>query len=86
MIDRTEILRLANTLGLEARVIEKDYVLGWVLHGIARDPVIGPVHLYRCPLCGKRFERKTDDGTLRAHMNPQGWSCSGRSGIYEGTK
>ncbi len=34
MIARAEILRFADTLGLEARVIEKDYVLGWVLHGI----------------------------------------------------
>ena len=39
MIDRSEILRLANETGLEARVVEKDYVLGWMLSGIFRDPL-----------------------------------------------
>lgn len=33
MIDRREILD-ARDLGLEARVVEKDYVLGWLLAGI----------------------------------------------------
>ena len=37
MIDRAEIIRLAGELGLQPRVVEKDYVLGWVLAGIARD-------------------------------------------------
>ena len=40
MIDRAEILRLANEFGLEARIVEKDYILGWVLAGIYRDPPI----------------------------------------------
>jgi predicted nucleotidyltransferase component of viral defense system len=41
MIGRDEILRVANTLGLEPRVVEKDYVLGWVLQSITRDPLLG---------------------------------------------
>jgi hypothetical protein len=28
MIDRTEVLALASEVGLQARVVEKDYVLG----------------------------------------------------------
>jgi len=43
-------------------------------------------HLYRCPACGKRFERSSMDGTLRAHKNQAGYACSGRHGLYEGTK
>lgn len=50
MINRAEILGLANTLGLEARVIEKDYVLGWVLHGIA----IGPSWVFKGGTCLKK--------------------------------
>ena len=34
MIDRREILDIAGTLGLLPQVVEKDYVLGWVLVGI----------------------------------------------------
>jgi hypothetical protein len=37
MIDCMEIIRLASMLGLLPRVVEKEYVLGWVLAGIARD-------------------------------------------------
>ena len=61
---------------------------GWghTTGGRRKTATSGPVYVYRCPLCGKRFERKTYDGTLRAHKNPQGWDCSGRHGIYEGTK
>jgi predicted nucleotidyltransferase component of viral defense system len=34
MIDRREILDVARDLGLQAHVVEKDYVLGWLLAGI----------------------------------------------------
>lgn len=54
MIARAEILRLADTLGLEARVIEKDYVLGWVLHGIGRDPVISRKWIFKGGTCLKK--------------------------------
>jgi predicted DNA-binding transcriptional regulator YafY len=43
-------------------------------------------HLYRCLVCGKRFERTSMDATLRAHKNPSGYPCGGRHGIYEGTR
>ena len=43
-------------------------------------------YLYRCPVCGKRFERSAMVPTLRAHKNPSGHACSGRHGVYEGTK
>jgi hypothetical protein len=33
MIDRREILDVARDLSLEERVVEKDYVLGWLLAG-----------------------------------------------------
>jgi predicted nucleotidyltransferase component of viral defense system len=54
MIGRDEILRVANTLGLEPRVVEKDYVLGWVLHGIARDPVLGGSWVFKGGTCLKK--------------------------------
>ena len=44
------------------------------------------IYLYRCPICSKRFECSSMDSTLRAHKNPSGYPCTGRHGIYEGTK
>lgn len=38
MIPRAEILAVAEELGLLPTTIEKDYMLGWVLFGIARHP------------------------------------------------
>ena len=35
MIDRQEIMDFSREFSLEPNVIEKDYVLGWVLAGIA---------------------------------------------------
>jgi predicted nucleotidyltransferase component of viral defense system len=54
MIGRDEILRVANTLGLEPRVVEKDYVLGWVLHNIARDPLLGESWVFKGGTCLKK--------------------------------
>ena len=34
MIDRREILDIAGTYGLRPQIVEKDYVLGWVLASI----------------------------------------------------
>jgi hypothetical protein len=51
-----------------------------------RSSAYAPVHVFRCPVCNKRFERKTYDVMLRPHKAPQGWTCSGQHGIYEGRK
>jgi predicted nucleotidyltransferase component of viral defense system len=45
-----------------------------------------PRHVIQCPVCGKRFYRKTSDTRLRKHKAPGGWNCSGRSGIYQGMR
>ncbi len=38
MIDRKEIMDFSREFVLTANVIEKDYVLGWVLAGISSHP------------------------------------------------
>lgn len=43
-------------------------------------------YVYQCPLCSKKFTRKTMDSRLNPHKNKQDWPCSGRSGVYVGTK
>lgn len=42
----------------------------------------GPIHIYRCPICQKTFERKSMDGALNPHKHPRGYPCPGRMGIY----
>jgi hypothetical protein len=46
----------------------------------------GPVYVYRCPVCNKRFERKALNATLNPHKNREGRPCYGQMGIYEQTK
>lgn len=38
MIDKRDILETASSLGLLPGVVEKDYVLGWLLAGINAHP------------------------------------------------
>jgi len=54
VIDRTEILRLANEFGLEARIVEKDYILGWLLAGIYRDPLLAAAWVFKGGTCLKK--------------------------------
>ena len=54
MIDKTEIMDFTREFGLAARVIEKDYVLGWVLAGIFNHPVIGSSWVFKGGTCLKK--------------------------------
>lgn len=54
--------------------------------GRLRATATGPTYVFRCTVCGRNFERKTYDGTLRAHKNRGGADCYGRLGIYIGRK
>jgi len=51
-----------------------------------RTTSTGPTYVYRCTVCHKQFERKTQDGTLRPHKNKQGRDCYGRYGAFVRTK
>lgn len=46
----------------------------------------GPSYVYRCTVCRKLFERKTQDSTLRPHKSPAGRPCYGTYGAYVRTK
>lgn len=47
MIEKNEILQLAQSLNLSLDTVEKDYVLGWVLHGIHNHPDLGKNWLFK---------------------------------------
>ena len=54
MIDRREILDIAGTLGLLPHVVEKDYVLGWVLAGIYQHAAIAENWIFKGGTCLKK--------------------------------
>ncbi len=46
----------------------------------------GPTYVYRCPNCGKTFERKSMTGQLNPHKNSSGFQCYGGYGTLVRTK
>jgi predicted nucleotidyltransferase component of viral defense system len=54
MIDRTEILAVATDLGLSPEVVEKDYVIGWLLAGIYAQPVLAKNWIFKGGTCLKK--------------------------------
>ena len=54
MIDRQEILEFAGEVGLDPNVVEKDYVLGWLLAGISQHPRTRDTWLFKGGTCLKK--------------------------------
>ncbi len=54
MIDKSEIMEFSREFGLRANVIEKDYVLGWLLDGIFNHKEIGTKWAFKGGTCLKK--------------------------------
>ena len=54
MIDRQEILEFAREVGLDPNVVEKDYVLGWVLAAIAQHAEASEQWVFKGGTCLKK--------------------------------
>jgi hypothetical protein len=54
MIDRREILDTASLVSLNAHVVEKDYVLGWMLAGIAAHAELRDSWVFKGGTCLKK--------------------------------
>ena len=54
MIDKREILDAATGLGLTPHVVEKDYVLGWLLWGVANHQAIADTWNFKGGTCLKK--------------------------------
>jgi predicted nucleotidyltransferase component of viral defense system len=73
MIDRNELLAIANATGLTGPVVEKDYILGWLLRGIATHAEFRERWLFKGGTCLKkcyfetyRFSEDLDFTLLRS--------------------
>ncbi len=54
MINRQEVMTFSREFGLVANVIEKDYVLGWLLAGIESHPIISAQLVFKGGTCLKK--------------------------------
>lgn len=54
MIDKNEIIKLANALALRPDTVEKDYVLGWLLWGINNDKELAKTWNFKGGTCLKK--------------------------------
>lgn len=78
MISRREIIDASSALSLLPQVVEKDYVLGWVLAGINHHPELAESWIFKGGTCLKKCFFETYrfsedlDFTLRdaAHIDP----------------
>ena len=79
MIDREEIRELAREFQLEPNVVEKDYVLGWLLAGLSAHPDLAESWIFKGGTCLKKCFFETYrfsedlDFTLRdpEHLNAE---------------
>ena len=54
MITRADIVERVSEWGLSEEVVEKDYVLGWLLWGIGTDPVLSQQWVFKGGTCLKK--------------------------------
>lgn len=54
MIPRAAIQTRAREWGLTEEVVEKDYVLGWLLSGIGSDPALRDQWIFKGGTCLKK--------------------------------
>jgi predicted nucleotidyltransferase component of viral defense system len=54
VIEKQEISELARELSLDLHVVEKDYVLGWLLAGIAANPELSESWVFKGGTCLKK--------------------------------
>lgn len=46
----------------------------------------GPIYIFECSYCGKKFKRTKYNSKLNPHKNKNGWKCPGRIGYFIETR
>jgi predicted nucleotidyltransferase component of viral defense system len=59
VISKAELIRLRNDWRLDLAVIEKDYVLGWLLAGIANEPTLANSWVFKGGTCLRKCYYET---------------------------
>jgi hypothetical protein len=79
-------MEFSREFGLRVDIVEKDYVLGWLLAGISNHKELASNWVFKGGTCLRKCFFETYDASLNPHKNKQGSPCSGRYGIYMTTK
>jgi predicted nucleotidyltransferase component of viral defense system len=58
MIDRREIIDIASAQSLLPHIVEKDYVLGWILAGIYQHDALKDAWIFKGGTCLKNASLK----------------------------
>jgi len=89
MIGRQEVLDLTREFGFRADVVEKDYVLGWLLAGIYAHPVLRGCWVFKGGTCLKkcffetyRFSEDLDFTLTDASQLDVNYFCRLTNGSY----
>jgi predicted nucleotidyltransferase component of viral defense system len=53
VIGKPEVMEFSREFGLAPNVVEKDYVLGWLLAGIAHHPHLSSIFVFKGGTCLK---------------------------------
>ena len=74
MIERQEIIEVANDLSLRPEIVEKDYVLAWLLDGIYTHERLAPAWVFKGGTCLKKcyFETYRFSEDLDFTIAPEG--------------
>ena len=59
MIDKKEILKFSEALGFRLDIVEKDYVLGWLLAGISAHKDLSKNLIFKGGTCLKKCHLET---------------------------
>lgn len=54
MVRREDLVAIADATGLTPPVVEKDYVLGWLLQGVYRHPMLREQWVFKGGTCLKK--------------------------------
>ncbi|MBS0628664.1 MAG: nucleotidyl transferase AbiEii/AbiGii toxin family protein [Verrucomicrobia bacterium] len=80
MIDKEELILISKKLKLDPSIIEKDYVLGWMLNGIYNTPEVqnswvfkGGTSLKKCYFNEYRFSEDLDFSLIEMNEDPSAW-------------
>lgn len=54
MVSKREIMTVADQVGLTPNIVEKDYVLGWLLAAVDNSPVLSRSWVFKGGTCLKK--------------------------------
>ena len=82
MITKDEIITVADETGLTPAIVEKEYVLGWLLAAVNMNVALSSTWVFKGGTCLKKcyFEtyRFSEDWILRCAMRPTSTNCSSK--------